>query len=295
MATPHHVENPFEYAVERLAWAVRDFARFLIPHPERHAGQVVPQVRKIGVADLRDALRKGVEDMGALRDDVLFIAVIYPIAGLVLAAAAFNYNLLSMLFPLAAGFAIVGPVAATGLYEMSRRREEGQHVTWIDAFKVFSSPAIGSIAGMGLILLSLFGLWLAAAYQIGLATLGPETPPTLRMFMDQVFRSEASGALILGGVGVGFLFAALAFAISVVSVPLLLDRPDANVITVIATSIVAVRKNPATLGFWAVLIAGFAGAGLVTLYLGLIVTLPLIGHATWHAYRDLVDFEGGCR
>ena len=90
MATPHHVENPFEYAAEKLTWAVRDFARFVIPHPERHAGQVAPQVRRIGVADLRDALRRGVEDMGAIRDDVLFIGLIYPLAGIVRAPIAFN-------------------------------------------------------------------------------------------------------------------------------------------------------------------------------------------------------------
>src|SRR4051812_33225046 len=128
MATPNHIENPLEYAVEKFAWAVRDFARFLIPHPARHASQAVPQVRSIGFADLREALREGAADVGALRDDVLFIGVIYPIAGLVLAGIASNANLLPMLFPLASGFAIVGPVAATGLYEMSRRRERGEHV-----------------------------------------------------------------------------------------------------------------------------------------------------------------------
>src|SRR3954469_9902758 len=101
MATPNHVENPLEYAFEKLAWGVRDFAKFLIPHPERHAGQAVPQVRRIGLADLRDALRQGVEDVGALRDDVLFIGLIYPLAGLVLATAASNTNFLPMLFPLA--------------------------------------------------------------------------------------------------------------------------------------------------------------------------------------------------
>src|SRR5689334_17194846 len=113
MAAPHHIENPLEFAVEKAAWAVRDFARFVIPHPERHAAQTMPQVRRITAADLRDALRKGAGEVGAFRDDVLFIGIIYPIAGLLLAAFAFNSNLLSMLFPLVSGFAILGPVAAT--------------------------------------------------------------------------------------------------------------------------------------------------------------------------------------
>lgn len=283
----NHVENPAEYIYERFAWAFRDFARFIIPHPERHAAQAVPEVRRVTLADLRDALRKGAEDVGALRDDVLFIGLIYPLAGLVLAAAASNTNLLQMLFPLASGFAIVGPVAATGLYEMSRRREQGEHVTWVDAFKVFSSPAIGSIVWMGLVLLALFGLWLGVAYQIGVATLGPEAPPTPRVFMDQVFRSGASATLILGGVGVGFLFAALAFVLSVVSVPLLLDR-DVGLWIAIRVSLRAVIANPIPMIAWAAIIAGALALGSIPLLVGLILVVPLLGHASWHLYRKVV-------
>ena len=287
MATPNHVENPLEYAVEKLAWAVRDFARFVIPHPERHAGQAIPQVRKIGVADLRAALKEGAEDMGAFRDDVLFIGIIYPVAGALLAAAAFNYNLLMMLFPLVSGFAILGPVAATGLYEMSRRRERGQHVTWLDAFGAFASPAIGSILGMGVILLALFGVWLAVAYQIGVATLGADTPPTLRMFLQDVFFSQASPWLIVGGVSAGFLLAALAFVMSVVSIPLLLDR-DVGLLVAIETSFKAVQTNPGPMILWAAIIAGALVLGSLPLLVGLIVVVPLLGHASWRLYRKIV-------
>jgi uncharacterized membrane protein len=284
MAAPHHVENPFEYAVEKFAWALRDFARFMIPHPERHAGKAVPQVRKIEAEDLGEALRKGIADMGAFRDDVLFIGVIYPVAGLLMAGFAFNSNLLPMLFPLVSGFAIVGPVAATGLYEMSRRREQGEHVTWLDAFKAFASPAIGSIIGMGLILLSLFGVWLAVAYQIGVATLGADTPPTLGLFMREV---SASPALIVGGVGVGFLFAALAFVLSVVSVPLLLDR-DVGLRIALTTSFRAVRANPGLMILWAAIIAGTLVLGSIPLLVGLVLVVPMLGHASWHLYRKLI-------
>jgi uncharacterized membrane protein len=283
----NHVENPAEYVYERFVWAFRDFARFIIPHPERHAAQTVPEVRRITVADLRDALRQGADDMAALRDDVLFIALIYPLAGVVLAAAAANSNLLQMLFPLASGFAIVGPVAATGLYEMSRRREQGEHVTWVDAFKVFSSPAIGSIMGMGVILLALFGLWLAVAYQIGVATLGPESPPTLGMFMNEVFRSQASGALIVGGIAAGFLFAALAFALSVVSVPLLLDR-DVGLWIAIRASLKAVKENLVPMIVWAAIIAGSLALAAIPFLVGLVLVVPLLGHASWHLYRKVV-------
>jgi uncharacterized membrane protein len=287
MAARHHVENPFEYAVERTAWAFRDLGRFVIPHPERHAGQTVPQVRRLGLTDLRAALSEGAHDVGAFRDDVLFVGIVYPIAGLLLAAAAFNANLLMMLFPLASGFAILGPVAASGLYEMSRRRDQGEHVTWLDALRVFSSPAIGSIAVMGLVLLALFGLWLVAAYQIGVTTLGPETPPTLTMFLQQVFRSAASAPLILGGIGAGFLFAVLAFAIGVVTVPILLDR-DVGLRIAILTSLKVVATNPGTMAVWAAIIAGLLALGSIPALVGLILVVPLLGHASWRLYQRAV-------
>lgn len=283
----NHVENPFEYAFEKLSWAVRDFSRYAIPHPERHAGQTVPEVRRITAADLRDALREGAGDVGAFRDDVLFIGLIYPIAGILLAAFAFNQNMLMMLFPLVSGFAILGPVLATGLYEMSRRREMGEHVTWLDAFKAFSSPAIGSIIGVGFVLLAIFGVWLAVAYQIGSQAFGAYTPPTFRQFLQDVFYSPASPALIVGGIGVGFVFAAFAYAISVISIPLLLDR-DVGLWTAFKTSLKVVKTNPGPMILWAAIIAGLLVLGSLPALVGLIVIVPLLGHASWRLYRKLV-------
>lgn len=287
MANQNHVENPAEYLAERAVWAWQDLSRFIVPHPERHAGKVVPEVRRIGLADLRDALAKGVADMAALRDDVLFIAIIYPVAGLALARAASSYDMLPMLFPLASGFAILGPVAAAGLYEMSRLREKGQHVTWVDAFNVFRSPAIGSIVALGLVLLTLFGLWLGAAYQIGLATLGPQPAPTLRAFTHDVFWSDASPALIAGGIAAGFVFAAIAFVLGVVSAPLLLDR-DLGLRIALATSIKVVRTNFVTMVAWGLIVAGALALGSLPALVGLIFVVPILGHATWHLYRKAV-------
>jgi uncharacterized membrane protein len=283
----HHVENPFEFAIEKAAWAVRDVARFVVPHPERHATQTVPEVRRITLADLREALREGAGDVGAFRDDVLFIGIIYPVAGALLAAFAFNQNLLMMLFPLVSGFAILGPVAATGLYEMSRRRERGEAVTWLDSLKVFGSPAIGSIIAFGVLLMAIFAGWLAVAYQIGVGALGNETPPTFRMFLQEVFLSTASPGLIAGGVGVGFLFAALAYAIGVVTAPVLLDR-DLGLRLAIETSLKVVRTNPGPMIAWAAIIAALLVLGSLPALVGLIVVVPLLGHASWRLYRKLV-------
>jgi uncharacterized membrane protein len=287
MASENHVENPFEFAIEKLAWSVSDVGGRLIPHPERHAGQAVPQVRRIAAADLWDALRKGTEDLGALRDDILFIGIVYPVAGLLMARLAFSYDLLPMLFPLASGFAIVGPVAAVGLYEMSRRRERGEHVTWADAFGVLRSPALGSIVGMGVILLALFGLWLGAAYELNLTTLGSAAPPTIRAFSHNLFWTQQGATLIVAGVAVGFLFAAFSFAIGVVTVPLLLDR-DVGLWTAIKTSLKVVAANPGIMALWGLIVAGALVLGSIPALVGLIFVVPVLGHASWHLYRKLV-------
>jgi uncharacterized membrane protein len=287
MASQNHVENPFEYVIEKLGWAVSDIRRAALPNPTRHIGQAVPVVRKITVADLWDSLKKGMADLGALRDDVLFIGLIYPLAGLVFATAAFNYELVPLIFPLASGFAILGPVAAVGLYELSRRREQGDHVTWLDALGVFRSPALMSIVGLGAILLGLFFVWLGVAYEIYLANLGGPAPYTIAAFERSVFTTGGGWAMIAEGFGVGFLFAVAAFAISVVSFPLLIDR-DVSMWTAIGTSLRAVKANPGVMLVWGAIVAGSLALGSLPALVGLIFVVPVLGHATWHLYRKMI-------
>ncbi|MET0272533.1 MAG: DUF2189 domain-containing protein [Phenylobacterium sp.] len=287
MASPNHIENPFEFILEKLGWAASDVTRVMLPRRDRHLAQARPVVQKITAADLWDALRKGVADVGATRDDVLFIAVIYPVAGLVLARLALSYDLLPMVFPLASGFALIGPFAAVGLYEMSRRREMGEAVNWGTALRVFQSPAIGSILGMGAILLALFGLWLAVAYQISLINLGAEPPQTVAAFERAVFHTDAGRNLIAVGVGAGFLFAVVAFVLGVVSFPLLLDR-DVGLWTAIKTSVSAVSANLATMTLWGLMVAGLLVLGSLPALVGLIFVMPMLGHATWHLYRKVI-------
>jgi uncharacterized membrane protein len=287
MASEHHIENPFEYFIEKLSWAASDAGRALRFDPARHADQAVPAVRRIAVADLWDALRKGVADVGATRDDVLFIGLIYPLAGLVLARLAFSYDLLPLVFPLASGFALIGPFAAVGLYEMSRRRERGEHVTWADSFGVLRSPALGSILLVGAILLALFGVWLAVAYQIYLINLGHAAPQSVAAFERSVFTTGGGWAMIAEGLGAGFLFAVLAFAIGAVSFPLLLDR-DVGIVTAVSTSLKAVTANLGVMTLWGLLVAGLLVLGSAPLLVGLVFVVPLLGHATWHLYRKLI-------
>jgi uncharacterized membrane protein len=246
-----------------------------------------PAVRRITLASLGDVLAKGIDDFTTFRTDVVFVCVLYPLAGLVLARLAFGYNLLPLVFPLASGFALIGPFVAVGLNEMSRRREWGSEVTWADAIAVVRSPAFGAIVLLGLLLMGLFLLWLLAAWAIYAVTLGPAPPASVASFISDVFTTNAGWTMIAAGVGVGFLFALLVLAISVVSFPLLLDR-DTGVDTAILTSVRAVITNPVPMAGWGLIVAGGLLLGSIPLFLGLIVIMPVLGHATWHLYREVV-------
>ena len=289
MASESHIRHPLVWGweqVKRSAVTVGSMGRSLRGSEEsRHAP--LPAVSRIKAADLKDALARGFGDFGAYRTDVIFLCLLYPVVGIVLARAAFGYDMLPLLFPLASGFALVAPLAAVGLYEMSRRREQGIHIGWADAFGVAGSPAFGAILVLGLVLLVIFLLWLFAAYGIYLVTLGPEPPASATSFIRDVFTTSAGWALIVVGVGVGFLFAVLVLAISVVSFPMLLDR-DVGLLTAVWTSIRAVAANPGPMALWGLIVAGGLMIGSLPAFVGLAVVMPVLGHATWHLYRKVV-------
>jgi uncharacterized membrane protein len=253
-------------------------------------------VRRIGVSDLRYALRRGFEDFGALRTDVAFLCIFYPVIGLMLARAVVGTGFLPLLFPLASGFALVGPVAAIGLNEMSRRRELGMEVGWTSVFEVFRSPALGRILMLAAGMMILFLAWLTAAQIIYAQTLGTTyaqpygdaQPPDFDQFMRDVFTTGAGWAMMLTGCGVGFLFAVTAFAISVVSFPMLLDL-NVSLETAVGTSLRAVSANPVTMGVWGLMIAVALVVASIPALLGLVIVLPVLGHATWHLYRRVVQ------
>jgi uncharacterized membrane protein len=246
-----------------------------------------PNVRRIGPADLKDALVKGLDDFMAMPTFALFLVAVYPIVGLILFWLTFGLNMMQLVFPLIAGFALIGPVAAIGLYELSRRREQGLSVS-LAALNDIHLPCIRAIATLGIVLMAIFFAWLGAAMAVYRLTFNDWVPPSIGEFASQVFTTPSGWALIVGGCFVGLIFAIVAFSISVVSIPLLLDH-DVGVAVAVETSVRAVLENPRTMALWALIVSGALLVGSLPFLIGLVVVFPILGHSTWHLYRAVVD------
>lgn len=245
-------------------------------------------VRRLTPADLGWALARGVDDFAAMPSHAVFLCVIYPLLGLWLISLSGGYSMLPLAWPLAAGFALIGPFAAVGLYELSRRREAGLDVSSTHAFDVLYSRSLGPILAVGFLLMAIFLLWLAVAESIYVANFGYDAPASIPQFLHEVFTTRPGWTLIVVGTGIGFLFAVVALTIGAVSFPLLLDR-DVGAAVAVFTSIRVVVANPLTMALWGLIVAALLVIGSLPFFLGLTIVMPLLGHATWHLYRKAVD------
>jgi uncharacterized membrane protein len=252
------------------------------------AEPAAPVIRRIGPADLLDALRHGWNDFTAMPTHAVFLCAIYPLVGIGLAGLTLGFAIIPLLFPLAAGFALIGPLAAVGLYELSRRREAGVDSSAGHALDVLRSPSIGAIVALGVLLLIIFALWIGVARAIYVNSFGYAAPVSVGAFAHDVFATRAGWTLIVAGNAMGFLFAVVALAISVVSFPLLLDR-DVGASVALLTSLRVVAANPMTMALWGLIVAALLVIGSLPLFVGLAVILPVLGHATWHLYRKAVE------
>src|SRR3954452_20809191 len=247
--------NPVEWGVDQFRHTITGAEavnRGIVP-TEQVGHQPLPVVRRIEAADLKDVLSRGASDFGANRTDVIFLCVFYPVVGLLMVGLAAEHKMLPLVFPLASGFALLGPFAGVGLNEMSRRRELGTSAGWADASGVLRSPSLGAILMLGLALTIIFVFWQFIAYAIYEVTLGPQLPVSIGSFIHDVFLTRAGWAMIVLGVGVGFVFAVVVLLISSVAFPLLLER-DVGVEIAVRTPVRAALVNPVPMALWGTII-----------------------------------------
>ncbi|MGC9271397.1 DUF2189 domain-containing protein [Acidiphilium sp.] len=248
-----------------------------------------PIIQQIGYSDLIACLTLGVADFGKTRADAVLMMLILPVVGLCGAVAAAGQGYADLVFPLLSGFVLVSPITAFAFYEMSRRLELNERARWRDALGILKSPAIGSVMLLSLLLVSLFILWIGTAHFLFLAFSGKPHAPALGVMLLHIVTHLRGWGLIISGFGVGFVFAVIVLAISVVSFPMVLDRP-VGIVEAIGTSLKAFVMNVGPLLAWGLLVSLALFAGVAFLLVGLVVVLPILGHATWHLYRRLVHY-----
>jgi uncharacterized membrane protein len=248
-----------------------------------------PVVRRISTSDLYYALARGYDDFAAFPSHALFLCVIYPVVGILLIGWTFGtLSLLPLAIPIAAGFALVGPVAAIGLYELSRRREAGLDSSPSHVFDVLHSPSLSGIITLSLLLMAIYLIWLVVAQALYNVIFGYAAPASIEQFISDLLTTPRGWTLIFVRWGIGFLFAALVLSISAISFPLLLDR-DVGAAVAMHTSLRVMAANPLPMALWGLIVAALLVIGSIPFFVGLAVVLPVLGHATWHLYRRTVE------
>ncbi|WP_164157121.1 DUF2189 domain-containing protein [Sandarakinorhabdus rubra] len=245
-------------------------------------------VRALTTDDLRWALRRGWDDFRSRRGDLILLPIIYPMVVVLAAYFAFNARLFPLIFPLVAGFALLGPIAAAGFYELARRRETGESASWqhfLDPLKGRSRLPIALLTAM---LATIFILWVMTAQALYTATLGQLGPATPAAFIADLFGTSQGLELIIVGNLVGAGFALVSLALAAFSFPMVVDKGVAPA-TAVFTSLAAFRRSPVTMIIWGLMVAGILVLGALPLFVGLMVALPVLGYATWHLYTRAVD------
>ena len=245
------------------------------------------QIRSIHIGNLVQVLRLGWRDFQRIPTQLAFLCLIYPVVGLVMARAASGSDLLPLLYPMLSGFALVAPIAALGIYELSRRIEAGETPRWQDMFAVLRAPALGSIIGLSLLLLAVFAGWLWAAKGLWHVIMDGQAPGSLSELVRMATGTRQGLTLLVAGNALGAVFAVLVLGMTAISFPMMLDR-GATLGEAVRTSMEALVRNPAVMLAWGAIVAVLLAAGMALLFVGLAVVLPVLGHATWHLYRRLV-------
>lgn len=236
------------------------------------------------LGDLRRALANGWRDFAAQPIFGLFFASIFVAAGIVLTYLLGSRGETAWLIPAAAGFPLLAPFAATGLYEVSRRREAGLPLGWAMVLSALKGRGDDQILSMGVIIFVAFGFWIIVAHGVFAIFLGEAGLGSNPL---AILGSTAGIAMLLVGSIFGGLMAWAFYCITVMSLPMLVDC-DVDFLTAIIASLQAVRRNKTVLLVWAALVAVLLFVAMLPLFFGLLVVLPVLGHATWHLYRRTI-------
>ena len=246
-------------------------------------------VRNITDEDLRFALRQGFDDFKTFRGDVVFAGLIYTVIGLAAVVMTTSMPLMPFFLPVVAGVGLLGPVAAVGFYELADRREAGERdlhwYNFLDVRKRRTVDDMGMVAGL---LLAIFFLWLLAAGALYALIFGWQTPASVGDFLSMVFTTPRGWALIVAGAVVGAIFGWIVLALSVVSLPMLVDR-NVSAAEAVSASWRAAHANKGEMIRWGLTVVVLLVLGSIPLFVGLAFVLPWLGYATWHLYTRLVD------
>ncbi len=246
-----------------------------------------PVIHTVQPAELRSVLRKGLADFEAKPTHGVFLTLIYLLIALFAALFGLGENFLPLLFPLVGGLALVGPLAACGLYELSRRRELGQDYSWYHVFDVAKAPSRWGIAAMGVILAALFVAWLMTAELLYGMFFAERAPADVTAMMRQIFMTSAGVQLLITGTLVGFVYSVVVYMATVVSLPMMMQQKT-SLGRAVVTSLRVVKTNWQTMVTWYLMVVGLVLLASLPLFVGLGLVVPILGHATWHLYRRSV-------
>lgn len=247
-----------------------------------------PKVRDITGTDIAEALAAGLADFRAAPRFGLFFGGVYALGGLFLVWMTFYTGMGYLTYPLAAGFALLGPFVAVGCYEVSRRREVGAALDWRGVLGVVVDQSRRELGWMAFVTLFIFIMWMYQIRILLVLCLGLKSFVTVHEFVSVVTTTPEGFLFLAIGHVDGAVMSLVAFSLSVVSFPMLLDR-DVDFITAMITSVKAVIANPKTMIVWAAIVTASMMAAILAGFLGLFLVLPILGHTTWHLYRRLVE------
>ncbi|MEM7237581.1 MAG: DUF2189 domain-containing protein [Pseudomonadota bacterium] len=247
----------------------------------------LPTVKSISQADIRNALKAGLTDFQRAPLFGLFFGAVFSIVGIAIAWTLFSGEASYWIFPVAAGFPLIGPFAAVGLYEVSRRLEAGETLAWGPVLMAGFRQRNSQLPFFAVFTVFAFLVWIVLARVIFAVSFGTASMTNIMTSLDVFFTGPGLIMLIIGTV-VGAALAALLFSISVVGVPLLLDQ-DIDVVTAMITSFKATVENREAMIFWGVVVTAAISVAMLPLFLGMILVFPMLGHASWHIYRKVIE------